>query len=60
VWWWGRVGTYSFRECGQLLCVDPAEDIEAIGEREDEQDVRDDENSQDVILARHLVIRLVS
>ena len=52
----GGRGTHSLGECGQLLRVDPAKDVETIGEGEDEQDVRDDENGQDVVFARYLVI----
>lgn len=54
-----RASAYSFSESGQLLRLNPAEDVESIGKGGDEEDVRDDEGGHDVLVTFYLVAGLV-
>lgn len=49
------VHTYGFGERSQLLRVDPAKYVEAVGEGGDKKDVRDDKGCEDVLITADIV-----
>ena len=47
--------TYRFSESRQLFCLFPAKDVESIGKREKEEDIRYDKRGQNVQLALNFI-----
>lgn len=53
IFFFSPLGSYSFSESSQLLRVDPAENIEAVGKWENKENIWDDEDREDVVFAAH-------
>ena len=50
--------THSFSQSGKLFSLCPAEDIEAVDEGREEENVRDDKRGKDVALTAHMIEHL--